>query len=637
MFRYLCLILSIFLIFPNISFANCPCKEQAPLIPMKDFFKNPEYSSFQISPNGQYLSYAKPWKNRMNVFVKKIGTDKELRVTSATERDISNFFWKGDNNIIYLQDFKGDENFSLYSVTKDAKDLKALTPFKNVYVDVIDKLENNENEMLISMNKINPSIFDIYRVNIKTGKINLVEKNPGKVDFWLTDNNGKLRIGITTDGLNRTLLYREKETDKFRKVLTGTYKDVFNPLLFTFDNKYIYAESNLGRDKSALVKYDLANNKEVEVLFEHPEVDISNILYSKKRKVLTGVSFVTWKTETSFFDKTREDLQKEIEKLIPNKEIAVTTFDKNEDKVTVRSYSDKSLGSYYLYDIKAKKLSKLVDVSSWLKEEDMASILPITYKSRDGLTINGYLTLPKGIEAKNIPVVVNPHGGPWHRDYWGFNPEAQFLANRGYAVLQMNFRGSTGYGRKFLEAGNKEWGKKMQDDITDGVEWLIKEGIADPKKVGIYGGSYGGYATLAGLAFTPDLYACGIDYVGVSNIFTFFSSIPEYWKLDLEVMYEQIGNPEKDKALLEEVSPIFHVDKIKAPLFIAQGANDPRVKKAESEQMVQALKARGVDVIYMLKDNEGHGFHNQENKFDFYREMEKFLGQHLGGRVETVK
>jgi len=260
----------------------------------------------------------------------------------------------------------------------------------------------------------------------------------------------------------------------------------------------------------------------------------------------------------------------------------------------------------------------------------MAVQKPIVYTARDGLPINGYLTLPPGKEAKNLPVIVNPHGGPWYRDSWGFNPEVQFLASRGYAVLQMNFRGSTGYGRKFWEASFKEWGGKMQDDISDGVQWLVKEGIADPKRVCIYGASYGGYATLAALAYTPDLYACGVDYVGVSNLFTFLNTIPPYWKPYLEMMHEMVGHPEKDKALLTRASPALNADKIRAPLLIAQGARDPRVNKDESDQMVAALKARGVEVPYIVKDNEGHGFHNEENQFAFYEQMEKFLDKHIG-------
>ncbi len=315
-------------------------------------------------------------------------------------------------------------------------------------------------------------------------------------------------------------------------------------------------------------------------------------------------------------------------------EFVITSENKNEDKLLIRTYSDKSMGAYYMYDVPTKKLTKIVDVSPWLDENVMASTKPITYKSRDGLTIHGYLTLPVGIEAKNLPVVVHPHGGPWARDRWGFNPELQFLANRGYAVLQMNFRGSTGYGRKFWEISFKQWGKTMQDDISDGVKWLIEQGIANPEKIGIYGGSYGGYATLAGLTFSPELYACGVDYVGVSNLFTFMKTIPPYWKPYLDMLHEMVGNPKTDSLLLYDASPVFHVDNIKAPLFIAQGANDPRVNKDESDQMVKALKAKGIDVPYMVKDDEGHGFRNEENRFDFYGEMERFFAKYLGGRTE---
>lgn len=461
----------------------------------------------------------------------------------------------------------------------------------------------------------------------------MLAENPGNIQRWMTDHDGKLRLASTTDGVNTSLLFRETENDTFRVVLTTNFKETVVPLFFTFDNKNIYAASNLNRDKSAIVEFDIANGKEIKVLFEDPDYDVYGLHYSRKRKVLTAISWTSWKKQRHFLDKEIEDIFKRLEKDLGQHEIVISGSNKAEDVFIVRTYNDRSLGAYYIFDKNNNKLDKIVDVSPWLNEDDLVEMKPIEYKSRDGLTIHGYLTLPKVNTAKNLPVVVNPHGGPWARDSWTFNPVVQFLANRGYAVLQVNFRGSTGYGREFWEASFKEWGKKMQDDVTDGVHWLIDEGIADKEKIAIYGGSYGGYATLAGLCYTPDLYACGVDYVGVSNLFTFMETIPPYWELYKKMIYEMVGDPndEKDSILMRESSPVYHADKIVVPLFIAQGANDPRVKKSESDQMVEAMKEKGVEVEYMVKDNEGHGFRNEENRFDFYEAMENFLGKHIGG------
>ena len=323
-------------------------------------------------------------------------------------------------------------------------------------------------------------------------------------------------------------------------------------------------------------------------------------------------------------------MQYSLEEKLPGLEVRLSQLSKDEHKAIVVTYSDRSRGTYYYYDIQKDELIKLADLSPWLNPDDMAGMKPIKYETRDGLIVHGYLTLPINYKiGDKIPIVVHPHGGPWVRDYWGFSSQIQYLANKGYAVFQMNYRGSTGYGREFWEKSFKQWGKTMQDDITDGVNWLIDEGIANPKKIAIYGASYGGYATLAGLTFTPDLYTCGVDYVGVSSLFTFMESMPPYWELYRSMMYEMVGHPEKDKELLASASPLLHVDKIKVPLFIAQGANDPRVKKSESDQIVEALKAKKIDVPYMVKDDEGHGFYNEENQFDFYRAMGEFLEKYL--------
>jgi len=603
------------------------------MIPLKDFFRNPEMSSFSLSPDGKHISYMKPWEegNRMmNVYVRPIDSNDEVRITDASKRSLYGYFWINDNRIAYVQDKGGDENIHIYAVDIDGKNNIDLTPFENIQARITDDLEDDPNFMLVALNKRNPQIHDVYRLNVNNGDMDMIAENPGNISGWGTDHDGKLRIATTSDGVNTSLLYRENEDDDFKSILTTNFKESVSPLFFTFDNKELYVSSNRGRDKSAIFKFDLETAKEGELIFEHDEVDVYGLMSSKKRKVITGVSYTTDKRQIHFFDKWRENLQSTLESQLKGVEVAISGLSKDETKAIVVTYSDRSRGTYYYYDIENDNLTKLADLSPWLNEDDMAFMKPIKYKSRDGLTIPGYLTLPLNYKkGEKLPVVINPHGGPWARDNWGFNPEIQFLANRGYAILQMNFRGSVGYGREFWEISFKQWGKTMQDDITDGVNWLIEEGIADPARIAIYGASYGGYATLAGLTFTPDIYACGVDYVGVSNIFTLLETLPPYWELGRQMMYEMVGNPETEKELLEAASPLFHVDKIKAPLLVAQGANDPRVKQAESDQIVDALKAKGIDVPYILKEDEGHGFYNEENQFDFYQEMEKFLDKHL--------
>ena len=603
--------------------------EPAKIIPLRDFFKNPQESAHKISPDGKYLSYLAPYERRMNVYVKSIGgKDPAIRVTGETARDIAGYSWKG-NRILYVKDFGGDENFHVVSVNLKGDDLKDLTPGEKVRASVVDGLIDNDQYVILSHNRRDAKVFDVFRTHVITGEEKLIAQNPGNITSWLTDHDGKLRVAGTSDGVNTTLLFREKEEDEFKPILTTNFKEAVNPLLFTFDNKKLYVASNRGRDKSGIFVFNPTTAKEEKLIFDRPDVDVDELDFSHKRKVLTLASFVTWKGERKFLDKETESMFKLVQAKLPGYEVAFTSSNKAEDKFIVASYSDKTRGKRYVFDQATGKLEFIADISPWIPESELADMKPIKYTSRDGLTINGYLTLPKGVAARNLPVVINPHGGPWARDRWDYNSEVQFLANRGYAVLQMNFRGSTGYGRKFWESSFKQWGKTMQDDITDGVQWLIKEGIADPKKIAIYGGSYGGYATLAGLTFTPDLYAAGVSYVGPSSLFTLMESLPPYWESYRAMFYEMAGNPTTEADLVRAASPLYSVDQIKAPLFIAQGAKDPRVKQAESDQMVAALKKRGVNVEYMVKENEGHGFRNEENKFDFYEAMEKFLGRYL--------
>ncbi len=605
-------------------------------IPLEDFFRNSERTGYQLSPDGTYISYMAPYCDRLNVYVRRVteSDDQAVRITSETERSVAGYMWADNQRLLYMKDTAGDENYQLYGVKRDGSDERAYTAFKGVRTSLIDDLEEVTGYVLIGMNKRNPEVFDPYRLNLETGELTQLADNPGNIQGWMTDHEGRLRVATAiVDGVNTQVLYRDTEDEPFTPVLTTNFKDVVSFMEFTPDNREVYAATNLHRDKTVLVRMDPRTCEELELLYANDRYDISSISYSRKRKKLLSVYCTGHKEPVRhFFDAEEEALRARIKAHFPDQRFGIADTDKAERYYLVYVGGDRTRGAYWLYDAETDKADKIADLAPWIDPNEMNAMHAVTYTTRDGLEIEAYLSLPNGLTpetAHHLPVVVNPHGGPWARDCWGYSSEVQFLCNRGYAVFQMNFRGSTGYGRKFLESSYKQWGLKMQDDITDGVRWLIAEGIADPKRVAIYGGSYGGYATLAGLTFTPDLYACGIDYVGVSNLFTFMQTIPPYWRPMLEMMYEQVGNPETDHDQLAATSPALHADQIKVPLLIAQGANDPRVNKAESDQMVEALRERGVEVEYMVKDNEGHGFHNQENRFDFYRAMERFLKAHL--------
>lgn len=539
-----------------------------PEYPVDYFFKNSEVSSYQISPAGDYISMMKPWQDRKNVFVYPTDNPDQIkRVTSVTGRDIAYYYWVGEDTVIYSRDTGGDENFYLVTVNVKTGEEKTITPTSGVVAYVIDTLDNQPDDILISSNERNPQVFDVYRHNLKTGENTLVAQNPGNVRSWGTDHDGNIRVITTSDGVNTSVLYRDTVEDEFKPLKNLTFKESFSPISFTPDNKNLYVASRITRDKSAIVEYDVKANKEIREIFSHPEVDVNSAHYSEALNKLVSVSYVTDKNHYHFLDDYYQQTFERLSEKLPNVEISVTSATRDESKMIVVTYSDVDRPNYYFYDRKADKLEKLAENAPWHKPEHMAKMTPIQYTARDGETIHGYLTLPKGREAKDLPLLVLPHGGPWARDHWGFQPEVQLFANRGIAVLQMNFRGSTGYGREFWEKSFKQWGQSMQDDITDGVKWAT----------------------------------------------------------------EQVGNPNdpEDAKMMKAYSPVFHVDQIKAPLLVLQGAQDPRVVKSESDQIVNALRERGVEVEYIVKENEGHGFRSLENRLDGYQAMDRFLKTHL--------
>lgn len=569
----------------------------------------------------------------MNVFVRPVAAPDSVPVqaTFETERSIHGYAWANASRIIYVRDDGGDENFHIYACNPDGSNTVPLTPFDGVRAGIVDMLHEVPDDILVSMNKRDRRFFDVFRMNIITGEHELVAENPGNILGWITDHEGKVRAALAGDGVNRSLLYRNSEHEPFTAIATTNFRDTLVPLQFTFDNKQLYVSSNRGRNTQGVYLFDPATGLETECIYANDEYDTEAISLSRKRKVLLEVRYTSWKNERVIFDDDQRRLYAKVSAQLPaGCEISFIDYDDNEENYIVGMYSDVHSGTYYHYNTLTDSLTLLAQVRPELNPDDLAPMKPVSYTSRDGLTIHGYLTLPKNAAPANLPVIVFPHGGPWVRDDWGFDGRVQFLVNRGYGVLQMNYRGSTGYGRAFWEASFRQWGRTMQDDITDAVTWLIDQGIADARRVAILGGSYGGYAVLAGLTFTPDVYACGIDIVGVSNLFTFRKTIPEYWKPLNDMTNEMIGDPVADEELLRAVSPVFHVHRITAPLLVFQGAKDPRVNIEESNQIVSALRGRGIDVEYIVKEDEGHGFHNEENKVEMYGIIERFLKKHLG-------
>ena len=612
----------------------------AELIPRRVLFGNPERVSPRISPNGTSLAWIAPHNGVLNVWTAPVGADgvdwdSATVVTSDTDRGIRVFRWAHDGrHLLYLQDTGGDENWRLYDVDLQTMQRRDLTPFEGVQAQILATEKKYPSEVLVGLNRDNPALHDVYRLDLVTGDMVKQVENPGFAG-WVADTDLVTRVGVglEPDG-SLVIKVRDGADGDWRLLQTLPAEDAMTsgPMAISADGGSMLAMSSAGVDTGRLVRVDLASGAE-EVLAEDPDADVSGVRVNPDTREPQIVTWVKDRTEYRVLDPALEADLAAIRALHPG-DPEIVAQDHSDMVWLVAFTNDAGPVPFFLYDRRRREGHFLFDHQPELSRYELAPMEPFSYQARDGLTIHGYATFPPGAGRSGLPMVLNVHGGPWARDTWGFDSEAQWLANRGYLSVQVNFRGSTGYGKAFVNAGDREWGRAMQNDLTDGVAYAIDQGWADPERVAIFGGSYGGYAALAGVTFTPDLYRCAVDIVGPSNLKTLIETIPPYWQPQIALFHQRVGNPETDAEFLWSRSPLSRAASIKTPLLIAQGANDPRVKQAESEQIVAAMRDAGIDYEYMLFPDEGHGFAKPENRLRFYAAAERFLARHLGGRVE---
>lgn len=609
---------------------------------VEDYFAKPRASTFRFSPDGKYMSYREKDENgKRHIYVKEISSGETKRAIEEKEELVRGYGWINNERLVFLMDQGGDENYHVYAVNLDGSNQKDLTPFEGVRADFSNLLKEDKAHIIVQMNKNNPQVFEPYKVNVETGEMQQLYKNEDATNpimGYNFDKNGTLKAFTRIrDGVEQDIYYVNEE-GKFSLFKSLNWKDAFTIAQFDYATAYphdAYVVSNLNNDKAEVFLYDLKEDKVIKKVFSNDDYDVSNLEISRKRNYeLDYFSYEGEKQVIVPVSDYYKKLHSKFEKQFEGEQYSIADYTDEEDNYLIYVTSDKLYGKYFSYNVDKDEFKELFNLMPQLNEDDMAEMRPITFESRDGITLHGYITLPKAaLQGQKVPIIVNPHGGPQGvRDSWGFNPEAQLFASRGYATLQVNFRISGGYGKKFLESGFKEIGRKAMDDVEDGLQYVIDQGWVDKDKAAIYGGSHGGYAVLRGLTKTPELYACGVDYVGVSNLFTFMKTIPPYWKPYLKIIKEIWYDEDiaEEKAIMEEVSPVFQIDKIKKPLFVVQGANDPRVNIDESDQIVSALRAKGFEVPYMVKYDEGHGFGKEENSIHLYKAMMGFYAKHLG-------
>lgn len=608
------------------------CKQaEVRTIPVDDFFRPQEKSYYGISPDGRTLSYLKSEGKKQNLFVEDIASGVSSQLTHFSEKNINYYFWVSNDELIYYKDKNVADRLSdIFIISRNGGQERKLSDSGKSRMRVLKDQLIDEKFLLVSSNKRDSTVFDVYRLNVRDGHMDMAARNPGNITNWITDSRGKLRLATSSDGVNETLLYRENESQPFRPVITNNFKTTFRPIALSDERPgIVYAISNVNRDKNALVELDCRSGRESRVLFGNDTLNVVDAQYSVTKKKMVFVICETWKKDKYYLDPEVKGLYARLDKLLPGTESRVIDRDKAEKTYIVRTFTDRNPGSYYLYFAGRGEIRKLSDFNPAVKESEMSGMKPVRFKARDGLDIHGYLTLPLNSSGENLPVVVLPHSGPSGRNSWGYNAEVQFLANRGYAVFQVNYRGSSGYGKSFLVAGYGEWGKKIGDDINDGVKWLIEKKIANPKKIAIYGTGFGGYIALNSLYTSPGTYACGGSNSGVINLFSYLKSIPPFLKTNLQMYYEIIGNPVTEVEAMRDASPVFHADKINVPVFIAMSAKDPRSNPGETIQFVKELKKRNVNVTYLEKDYSEFSPQGEEVRQQLYAGLERFLSANL--------
>ncbi len=608
-----------------------------PLVPRQVLFGNPERVSPRISPDGTRLAWIAPDEGVLNVWVGKVGAalDEATAVTNDRDRGIRSYFWAHDNrHLLYVQDIGGDEDWHLFAVDLNTGTTRDLTPFEGIQARVEDSDKRFPDTILVGLNRDNPQLHDVYRLDLPSGELEKIVENTGFVGF-LADVDFNVRAGVAPlpDG-GMVVMVRDTVDDEWRELLTYGQDDSLTtePAAFTSDGAGMWMVSSVGANAGRLVKLDIASG-DTTVYAEDPQYDVAGVRLHPDTREPQAVTYVKERATYEILDPDIRDDIEALQALDPG-DLTLTGHDDTDRTWLAAFMNDDGPVRYYAYDRDSKQATFLFEHQPALSRYELAKMEPFSYTARDGLTIHGYLTFPPGEGRENLPTVLNVHGGPWARDTWGYNSEAQWLANRGYLCVQVNFRGSTGYGKDFVNAGDKEWGAKMHDDLLDAVGWVVDQGHADPSLVAIYGASYGGYAALAGAAFTPDVFTCAVDIVGPSNLKTLIESIPAYWAPLIAQFHTRVGNPDTEPDFMWERSPLSKAGDIRIPLLIAQGANDPRVKQAEAEQIVAALTENGIDHEYMLFPDEGHGFAKPENRLKFYAGAERFLAKHLGGRFE---